>query len=969
MDSTTFFRQNPEEDFDLFSEVESNPLEEQELEEDYSNTDEVPLEFLDSWNEEELTSKQIVSRSKQDEIYFTPASNVSDYETVTKVEFKINSWKSLTANLDLRWVEKKNYKLVESMSELQMYLKEMNKARFVAFDTETTGLNIYNLNWNNPLKDHIVGCSLSWKVNQGIYIPFRHKKFGNLPLAQTLKLLKPILEKKDLILHNAIFDYRVMYDLGIKLNVAHDTMSLLFHIDSRVARGGKALKDNIKRIFGIDTLDLETMTGSGRYAAKFDTLDKRTCEVYGCADTDFALSLLLYLIQFLDERSYSGYLEDIAMIPVLAKMEYFGRRVDTTQLPRFNEINNTDINKLKDLIYKYVGTYINRKNGIDRIDSYIFNLNSADDLSNVMYNILEMPILSVSEKTGKPQTNTHTFKTLLAEGATEPDPILMKLLNGDVLSGYAKLEEETGIEFEDDRFLIKWKKISVTKYPFVYLLKELRKRIKLKTAYFEKLMNSNYEGKYFTSASLTAAETHRIIDVAQTIPAFLKLLFIPFDDTQYLLDCDYAQIEARVFSSLAGMQNLVERLTLPWADFHRESGAAIFGKKPEDISKEERGSLKTVNFGLPFKMGPGGLVNFKYGLVPDKELKKKYTDEMKILVRKWNTANKPVADMLNDYRRKAVTICKEEKVLNYFGDVKVGKIYNAAGRARVFNLDGVVDDQGNIIDNSKAEAIYRQAGNFPIQGYAAHLYRVGVLNMMKKLQEDKLIDIKVKDPDRPLGYKFFNMVYLTATVHDESLLIIDGRINPDYMVELIADQAMLHIEGHAPYYMGISFAHDWHEGHSGSTEMSVEFVYDLLERRRQEAYEQGLDRIPILRTTNENPRDKYIEEMAEFQKKQIILELLTLNKDTLNKEGGKIIIRDMMKRFSNYTLKAIVKDVPSDKKILDQILNLITDQSGDKVFNCKLVASMLTLYAEMYDYVNTVEVEYDTKGTVILNGG
>lgn len=969
MNQTRFFSDNPDNDFDLFDEVDTTLDSGIDYEDEYDNIDEVPVEFLKSWSEEELAQKQIVLKRVQDEIYFTPASNVSEYETATQVEFKINSWESLTAGLDLSWVEKKNYKLIQSLDELRECAKEMRKVRFLAFDTETTGLNIYDLSWNNPLKDRIVGCSISWKVNQGIYIPFRHKKFKNLPLAESLKILKPLLEKKELILHNAIFDYRVLYDLGININVAHDTMSLLFHIDSRVAKGGKALKENIKRIFGIDTLDLETMTGNSRYAAKFDTLDAKTCEVYGCADTDFALSLLLYLLPFLDERSYPGYLEDIAMIPILSKMEYYGRRVDTAQLPRFNEINNADINKLKDLIYKYVGTYINRKNGIDKIDSYLFNLNSADDLINVIYNILEMPVLSVSAKTGKPQTNSNTFKTFLAEGTTEVDPILAKLISGDILSGYAKLEEETGTDFEDDKYLIKWKKISVTKYPFIYLLKELRKRVKLKTAYFEKLMNSNYEGKFFTSVSLTAAETHRIIDVAQTIPAFLKLLFIPFEDTQYLIDCDYAQVEARVFSSLAGMKNLVERLTLPWADFHRESGAAIFGKKPEDISKEERGNLKVVNFGLPFKMGPGGLINFKYGLVPDKELKKKYTDEMKILVKKWNTVNKPVADMLNDYRRQAVTICKEEKVKAYFGDTKVGKIYNAAGRARVFNLEGVVDDQGNIIDNSKAEAIYRQAGNFPIQGYAAHLYRVGVLNMMRKLKEDNLIDIKVKDPERPLGYRFFNMVYLTATVHDESLLIIDGRVNPDYMVELITEQAMLHIDGHAPYYMGISFAHDWHEGHSGAVEMSVEFVYDLLERRREEAKQQGLNRIPILRNTLENPRDEYIYEMQKFLEKQIIRELLSLNKDTLNQEGGKIIIPDMMKKFSNYTLKASVKDIKPDKKILEQLLTLITDKNGDKETNCKLVASMLTLYAGMYGHVESVEVQYDTSGIVVLNGG
>ena len=119
-----------------------------------------------------------------------------------------------------------------------------------------------------------------------------------------------------------------------------------------------------------------------------------------------------------------------------------------------------------------------------------------------------------------------------------------------------------------------------TKYPIIYLIKQLRGLIKLKTSFFIKLMNDNYEGKYFTPVSLTAAETYRIIDPIQTIPAYLKKIFIKYEENHTCMDCDYSQVEARVFTSLAQDTALIEKLNRPWADYHREGGAFIFGTKP-----------------------------------------------------------------------------------------------------------------------------------------------------------------------------------------------------------------------------------------------------------------------------------------------------------------------------------------------------------------------------------------------------
>lgn len=901
----------------------------------YSYEDEKLRTNVMTESEEKLYSV----RKLKDDIFFTNKNLVSEYETQTQVEYKINTWEELNESLDLSWVKKKKYKCLQNLSEFKMVLKQLVKAEYIAVDTETTGLNIYDLSDGNPVKDKIIGMSLTWERDQGIYIPFRHKKFKNLPLDIVMKALKPILENKKMIAHNALFDYRVFYDLGIDLNVFMDTMVLLFHIDSTVAKGGKGLKENIKKIFGIDTLDLETMTGQGRYAAKFDVLDFETCQAYGCADTDFAFQLFVYLMPFLDKRQYAGLKQDIKLIKPLASMEYHGRRVDTSQLPIYDEINDKDIFTLMDLCFKYVGTYLNLKEGKPEVSRYLFNFNSSDELSKVLYDILDIEPISFSEKSGKPRTNSTVIKTYLSQPAEEPDEVLSMLIDGDVKSAlwdYNMFYDENGnlIDCEGDEYIIKWKKISVTKHPIIYLIKQLRGLVKLKTSFFTKLLNDNYEGKYFTSVSLTAAETYRIIDPVQTIPAYLKKLFVAYEDGHTCMDSDYSQVEARVFTSLAQDTELIEKLNRPWADYHREGGAFIFGIKPEDITGEQRSNLKVVNFGLPFKMGPKGLVGFKYGIIADKEEEKKAIIEMTELSEKWKKANWRVQNMLDNFRAQAVQICKEPKVLSYFGDRVVAKIYNHAGRARVFDLEGVVDSEGNIIDKSKAERIFRQAGNFPIQGYARHLFGEGLVKLWDDFKRDGLIMIKVPDESKPLGYRFVNLIYLLATVHDEILLSIDDKINPYYIIDELEKCMMAKIEGHANYYMGVSYCNNWHDGHSGKYEMSAGCMLDTLYKLRAKGY------IPVMCEGQALEGKDYVKALYDLNYQHSIEEEVKELKKLTDIESGKVDLDSMSTEFSNYELKGFAKSINPDKDIYDKIVDTVKSDDSDK--------SILDIFAKMY---------------------
>lgn len=872
--------------------------------------------------------EQLISRGSNSGLVFTPKSVVSDYETATKVAFVVKDFERISSELDLSRFKEKDYTVVSSLSQLRKFVSTAMQYKYIAVDTEASGLNIYNLSDENPTKDKIIGFSISWRLNQGIYVPLRHKKIKNLDIKEVFKIVRKLLEEKECIPHNSIYDWKVFYDNGIILNVKHDTMILLFHINSMVARGGKALKPNIRRIFDVDTPDLEDMTGTARYAGKFDMLDEDLCRIYGCADVDYVLQFFMYLLPYLPEISYEGYKADIDLVKYCALMEYEGHPVDMKLLKVLNEINNKDITKLREFLFSYIGTKLNIRNGQNKKGFYLFNPNSSDDLNTVLYGILGMEVLKTSEKTGKPVTNSSVFKAYLGAYTDEPDDALEIIMQDNLNSSvfdyeeFCKDGEVSGYGDPGDEILLKMKKLKELKYPVMAIIKALRLRVKLKTSFFEKLMNEHSEGKFFTSVSLAAAETHRIIDVLQTIPAFLKCLFVAYTEDDYEIGADYCQVEARVFSNQAGETELIKRLQDYWADFHRESGSFLFGTSPDRISDSQRKNMKVANFGMPFDMKEGGLVNFKYGAVLDKSKAKEYREEMRILSTRWKTTFWRVQKYLDEYREQALKVDTDKKVQEYFKGHKVSKIYSKCGRSRVFILDGIVDDSGNIIDREKASRITRQAGNFPIQDYARHMFGCSVVRLMKWAESNKLMFIKVRDANKPLGFKFVNLFHLMGLIHDEFLLSLNKQINPDALIEAIERLCMVQEENSCRYYMNISFGNNWHQIHGDKEiEMPVEYVMDRLNSI-------GRKNIKLARTELFDTTEYYKSDIKRFKYARSVKEII----DVASDESGEVINLAKLKSFPRYAIKEIINSYKFkvSEPLKDKILRTVKSVSNDK---------------------------------------
>ena len=295
----------------------------------------------------------------------------------------------LRHTLNLDWLKNKDYRIINTPVLLEWAISYIEKAPIISVDTETTGLMVYNISDDNPLKSRIVGMSISWERNQGIYIPFRHKRFPNLDLSYALRRLQPYLESKSIITHNGLYDAKVFYDLGIRLNITQDTFLMYFNIDSTVGKGGKGLKAITHRMYGYDVIELSDIFESEKDAGLFAYVDEEVCKAYACADSDHTFMVFMDSFRSLLPGQIKAYQLDIRVQNELVRSEYEGKGIDINLLHKMDAINDKDLAVLENLIYSYVGIKLSQKHGeLNYQSRYTFNISSGPDLQYVLFDLL-----------------------------------------------------------------------------------------------------------------------------------------------------------------------------------------------------------------------------------------------------------------------------------------------------------------------------------------------------------------------------------------------------------------------------------------------------------------------------------------------------------------------------------------------------------------------------------------------------
>ena len=535
------------------------------------------------------------------------------------------------------------YQTVQPGIGIKLFIKNLMKQTSVCFDTETTGLN--------PLIAELVGIAFSWEIGKGFYIPFPEDR---QEAQELIEQLRPFFEAEEIqkIGQNLKYDIKVLgkYNMPVK-GALFDTMLAHYLINPDMRHNLDVLAETYLNYTPVSITELIGKKGKNQLSMRDVSLDKQT--QYAVEDADIALQLKEHFQNELGEASTQKLFDEIEvpLLRVLADMELEGINLDVSFLQHLSTDLDKDILRLKKDIYESAGIE--------------FNIASPKQLGEVLFDTMKLVAKPKKTKTGQYST---------AE---------------DVLSALAK-------EHKIIRDVLQYRGLA-----------------KLKSTYVDALPLQVEEitGRVHTDYMQTVAATGRLASNnpnLQNIPIRtergreVRKSFIPRNNDYVLLAADYSQIELRIIAALSKEETMIKAFK-DGEDIHASTAAKVFNVPLEEVTREQRGNAKTVNFGIIYGVSAFGLSNqTDLSRGEAKELIETY----------YETYPK-----LRSYMSEQVEFAREN-----------GYVQTVLGRRRYLNaING-----SNAIVRGAAE---RNAVNAPIQGSAADIIKIAMINIHRKLSE------------------------------------------------------------------------------------------------------------------------------------------------------------------------------------------------------------------------------------------
>lgn len=306
--------------------------------------------------------------------------------------------------------------------------------------------------------------------------------------------------------------------------------------------------------------------------------------------------------------------------------------------------------------------------------------------------------------------------------------------------------------------------------PIVQKVLDYRQIAKIQSTYVKGLLDViQPDGRVHTRYQQTLTATGRLSSVdpnLQNIPVRLeegkkiRKAFIPSNKDGYIFSCDYSQVELRVLAHVSGDENMQEAFKTGY-DIHAHTAMKIFHlDSPDEVTPNMRRHAKAVNFGIVYGISDYGLSkNLGISRKQAKEFIDNYFEQY---------------PKIKDYMDKEINFAREK---GYVETIMHRRRYLPDIHAKNFNV------------RSFAE---RTAINSPIQGGAADIIKIAMINMQKKLDE---LNLKSK---------------MLIQVHDE--LIFDVPADELETIKKVVPEVMqnaVHLD--VPLVADSNWGHDWYE--------------------------------------------------------------------------------------------------------------------------------------------------------------
>ncbi len=591
------------------------------------------------------------------------------------------------------------YQLVDHPREREMLRENLGRQEAFCFDTETTALATEDA--------QLVGIAFSYAPGKAYYV---HVPEGEEQAIADF--FKPVFEDEKIgkVGQNLKYDLSVLRNYGVQVRGRlFDTMLAHYLINPDMRHNMDVLAETYLQY---QTQSIEKLIGKkGAKQISMRQVDPGKIAEYAGEDADITWQLYRVFDQKLQEGRTREVFEkiEIPLVPVLAKMENEGMNLDREALGKLSSELEVDIAELDREIHQLAG----------KPD---FNIASPRQLGEVLFGELELLKKPKKTKSGQYSTSEDILQDLAGQ-----HEIVRKVL-------------------------------------------EYRQLVKLKNTYVDalpQLVNPRTQ-RIHTRFNQAVAATGRLSSNnpnLQNIPIRtergreVRKAFIPRDSEHVILAADYSQIELRLIAELSQEPTMMEAFQ-NGADIHATTAAKVFGVAPEEVSREQRSTAKTVNFGIIYGVSA-------FGLAQQTSLSRSEAGE---IIKSYFQTYPGIRDYIEAQKELAR---------------KQGYVETLLGRRRY--LKDINSRNATVRGHAERNAV-----NAPIQGSAADIIKLAMIAIEKALE----------------GFQ----TRMVLQVHDE--LVFDApKAELESVIPLIKERMEKAVETKVPLEVESGYGANWLEAH------------------------------------------------------------------------------------------------------------------------------------------------------------
>lgn len=440
------------------------------------------------------------------------------------------------------------YKLIDTKYLRTELIKKLDESDEFCFDTETTGLDIYN--------SEIIGIAFSIKEKEAYYVmmPDNYEE-----TKVVLNEFSEIFNNENILKigQNLKFDIAMLKYYGISVRgKLYDTMIAHYLLEPERKHNLDFLAE---KYLNYKMLSIKELIGAkGKNQKNMKDIDLDLLTVYACEDADITLRLKNILDKEIKKQKLEDLLFNIEMplVPVLVKMENNGVKLDVEKIREYSKQLRIELDTIEKEVYELAGEE--------------FNIASPKQLGIILFEKLKI--------TKNPKkTKTKQYSTGEEELVKHADkhPIVNKILE---YRGLNKLLNT-----------------------YVDVLPDLvnKKSGRIHTSYNQTI----------TSTGRLSSNNPNLqnIPIREEKGRELRRAFVAADSSHTFFSADYSQIELRLMAHLSNDENMIDAFCKQSLDIHSATASRIFKVDDQNVTREMRAKAKTANFGIIYGISAFGL--------------------------------------------------------------------------------------------------------------------------------------------------------------------------------------------------------------------------------------------------------------------------------------------------------------------------------------------------------------------------